>query len=180
MFSYPQNKRYDCSCIICIRLMSLFRIDISMKELKRFISVLHADSVHWLCRLKIFVPVALLSWAILVPVNWTNNTLANAHASDKLQYSNIDKLSISNVPYGSPRLVSCQFHSSFVILDFLQCWLLLPLSHCQLALVEWDGGSIILGLQQPLCLGYFDMHKTLIINRFNCGRLKLIWTFLLP
>lgn len=55
----------------------------------------------YLLGLKIFVPVALLSWAILVPVNWTNNTLAQA--SDKLQYSNIDKLSISNVPYGSPR-----------------------------------------------------------------------------
>lgn len=56
------------------------------------------------CRLKIFVPVALLSWAILVPVNWTNNTLAKSEAADKLQYSNIDKLSISNVPFGSPRL----------------------------------------------------------------------------
>ncbi|XP_042063727.1 calcium permeable stress-gated cation channel 1-like [Salvia splendens] len=57
----------------------------------------------YLLGLKIFVPVALLSWTILVPVNWTNNTLANAGASEKLQYSNIDKLSISNVPYGSPR-----------------------------------------------------------------------------
>ncbi|KAH6764554.1 ERD to dehydration family protein [Perilla frutescens var. hirtella] len=57
----------------------------------------------YLLGLKIFVPVALLSWAILVPVNWTNNTLAISQASDKLQYSNIDKLSISNVPYGSPR-----------------------------------------------------------------------------
>ena len=44
-----------------------------------------------------------------MPVNWTNNTLANAGASEKLQYSNIDKLSISNVPYGSPRLVGCRF-----------------------------------------------------------------------
>ncbi|KAL8462685.1 hypothetical protein ACS0TY_033636 [Phlomoides rotata] len=57
----------------------------------------------YLLGLKIFVPVALLAWAILVPVNWTNNTLAKSQASDKLQYSDIDKLSISNVPFGSPR-----------------------------------------------------------------------------
>ncbi|KAL6542923.1 Calcium permeable stress-gated cation channel 1 [Orobanche hederae] len=53
--------------------------------------------------LKIFVPVALLAWSILVPVNWTNNTLAKSLATDKVQYSDIDKLSISNVPFGSPR-----------------------------------------------------------------------------
>ncbi|KAL1567769.1 Calcium permeable stress-gated cation channel 1 [Salvia divinorum] len=58
----------------------------------------------YLLGLKIFVPIALLSWAILVPVNWTNNTLANGGPSAKLQYSNIGKLSISNIPYGSPRL----------------------------------------------------------------------------
>ncbi|KAI3466545.1 hypothetical protein Pfo_023208 [Paulownia fortunei] len=57
----------------------------------------------YLLGLKIFVPVALLSWAILVPVNWTNNTLAKSQATDKLQYSDIDKLSISNIPYGSLR-----------------------------------------------------------------------------
>ncbi|XP_047970317.1 calcium permeable stress-gated cation channel 1-like isoform X1 [Salvia hispanica] len=57
----------------------------------------------YLLGLKIFVPIALLSWAILVPINWTNNTLENGGASKKLEYSNIDKLSISNVPYGSPR-----------------------------------------------------------------------------
>ncbi|KAK6154631.1 hypothetical protein DH2020_008879 [Rehmannia glutinosa] len=57
----------------------------------------------YLLGLKIFVPVALLSWAILVPVNWTNNTLEKSLATDKVQYSDIDKLSISNVPYGSLR-----------------------------------------------------------------------------
>ncbi|PIN21328.1 hypothetical protein CDL12_05964 [Handroanthus impetiginosus] len=54
----------------------------------------------YLLGLKIFVPVTLLAWAILVPVNWTNNTLA---ASASLEYSDIDKLSISNVPFGSQR-----------------------------------------------------------------------------
>lgn len=46
--------------------------------------------------------MALLAWAILVPVNWTNNTLAVA--TEKLEYSDIDKLSIANVPYESLRL----------------------------------------------------------------------------
>ncbi|KAI3456514.1 hypothetical protein Pfo_013177 [Paulownia fortunei] len=58
----------------------------------------------YLLGLKIFVPVALLAWAILVPVNWTNNTLAISQATDKLEYSDIDKLSISNIPHGSHRL----------------------------------------------------------------------------
>lgn len=59
-------------------------------------------------RLKIFVPMTLLAWSILVPVNWTNDTLVQlAKGDDKLTYSEIDKLSISNVPYGSPRLVVC-------------------------------------------------------------------------
>ncbi|KAG8365386.1 hypothetical protein BUALT_Bualt18G0099300 [Buddleja alternifolia] len=57
----------------------------------------------YLLGLKIFVPVALLAWTILVPVNWTNNTLAKAQATEKLDYSDIDKLSISNVPFGSQR-----------------------------------------------------------------------------
>ncbi|KAL3615095.1 hypothetical protein CASFOL_040756 [Castilleja foliolosa] len=57
----------------------------------------------YLLGLKVFVPVALLAWSILVPVNWTNNTLAKALATDKVQYSDIDKLSISNIPYGSLR-----------------------------------------------------------------------------
>ncbi|CAA0826495.1 Calcium permeable stress-gated cation channel 1 [Striga hermonthica] len=57
----------------------------------------------YLLGLKIFVPVTLLAWAILVPVNWTNNTLVISHATDKLEYSDIDKLSISNIPHGSKR-----------------------------------------------------------------------------
>lgn len=53
------------------------------------------------CRLKIFVPLAFLAFTIMVPVNWTNTTLK--HSSSKLTYSNIDKLSISNIPIGSNR-----------------------------------------------------------------------------
>ncbi|CAA3015636.1 calcium permeable stress-gated cation channel 1-like [Olea europaea subsp. europaea] len=60
----------------------------------------------YLLGLKIFVPVALLAWAVLVPVNWTNNTLVKAKATDNVDFSNIDKLSISNIPHGSQRFWS--------------------------------------------------------------------------
>jgi hypothetical protein len=54
------------------------------------------------CRLKIFVPIAFLAWAMLVPVNWTNSTLERAKLND-VTSSNIDKLSISNIPVSSQR-----------------------------------------------------------------------------
>ncbi|KAG9145214.1 hypothetical protein Leryth_008974 [Lithospermum erythrorhizon] len=53
----------------------------------------------YLLGLKIFVPVTLLAWAVLVPVHWTNSTLKLSDVT----FSNIDKLSISNVPLGSQR-----------------------------------------------------------------------------
>ncbi|KAI4343218.1 hypothetical protein MLD38_027747 [Melastoma candidum] len=56
----------------------------------------------YLMGLKVFVPVTFLAWAILVPVNWTNNTIELAKLKD-VTASDIDKLSISNVPLGSPR-----------------------------------------------------------------------------
>ncbi|KAJ0258022.1 CSC1-like protein [Hirschfeldia incana] len=56
----------------------------------------------YLIGLKIFVPIALLSWSILVPVNWTSNGLQLAKLND-VKSSNIDKLSISNVERGSDR-----------------------------------------------------------------------------
>lgn len=65
-----------------------------------FLSCYLINSALWFCRLKIFVPIAMLAWAILVPVNWTNNTLTSA---PRLQYSNMDELSISNIPQGSSR-----------------------------------------------------------------------------
>uniref|UniRef100_A0A7N0TVZ5 Calcium permeable stress-gated cation channel 1 n=1 Tax=Kalanchoe fedtschenkoi TaxID=63787 RepID=A0A7N0TVZ5_KALFE len=49
--------------------------------------------------LKIFAPITCLAFAVMVPVNWTNNTLENS----KLAYEDIDKLSISNIPNGSNR-----------------------------------------------------------------------------
>ncbi|KAI3460859.1 hypothetical protein Pfo_017522 [Paulownia fortunei] len=57
----------------------------------------------YLLGLKIFVPIAILAFAVLVPINWTGETLANI---TDLTYSNIDKLSISNVPSGSIRFLA--------------------------------------------------------------------------
>ncbi|KAG1368156.1 Calcium permeable stress-gated cation channel 1 [Cocos nucifera] len=54
----------------------------------------------YLMGLKLFVPMAILAFAVLVPVNWTNATLENL----KVEYSDIDKLSISNIAKRSPRL----------------------------------------------------------------------------
>ncbi|KAE8711365.1 CSC1-like protein [Hibiscus syriacus] len=53
----------------------------------------------YLLGLKIFVPVAILAFTVMIPVNWTNNTLEHSG----LTYSDIDKLSISNIPIGSNR-----------------------------------------------------------------------------
>ncbi|GLU15542.1 hypothetical protein SLE2022_320210 [Rubroshorea leprosula] len=56
----------------------------------------------YLLGLKIFVPITFLAWSILVPVNWTNSTLDNVKLTT-VTSSDIDKLSISNVPLGSNR-----------------------------------------------------------------------------
>ncbi|KAE8685892.1 CSC1-like protein [Hibiscus syriacus] len=53
----------------------------------------------YLLGLKIFVPIVFLAFTIMVPVNWTNNTLEHSG----LTFSDIDKLSISNIPNGSER-----------------------------------------------------------------------------
>ncbi|KAK4759255.1 hypothetical protein SAY87_022386 [Trapa incisa] len=57
----------------------------------------------YLMGLKIFVPIAILSWTVLVPVNWTNSTLVTAAKLAHITASDIDKLSISNIPLGSQR-----------------------------------------------------------------------------
>lgn len=56
----------------------------------------------YLVGLKIFVPVAAVAWLVSVPVNFTNNVLDLAKAKN-VTSSNIDKLSISNVPQESQR-----------------------------------------------------------------------------
>ncbi|MCL7026706.1 hypothetical protein MKW94_014617, partial [Papaver nudicaule] len=58
----------------------------------------------YLLGLKIFVPITLLAFVILVPVNWTNKTLELEKIRDpKFEYNDIDKLSVSNIPIGSQR-----------------------------------------------------------------------------
>nr|XP_016493896.1 PREDICTED: CSC1-like protein At3g21620 [Nicotiana tabacum] len=53
----------------------------------------------YLIGLKIFVPIAFIAFSVMVPVNWTNRTLELSN----LTYSDLDKLSISNIPLGSQR-----------------------------------------------------------------------------
>ncbi|CAO2823630.1 unnamed protein product [Amaranthus hypochondriacus] len=53
----------------------------------------------YLIGLKIFVPMTVLSALVLIPVNYTNDTLKLS----KTTYSSIDKLSISNIPLESKR-----------------------------------------------------------------------------
>ncbi|XP_006654360.1 CSC1-like protein At4g02900 [Oryza brachyantha] len=54
----------------------------------------------YLLGLKIFVPIAVLAFIVLVPINWTSGTLENEKS---LSYDQIDKLSISNLGKGSKR-----------------------------------------------------------------------------
>ncbi|XP_052186844.1 CSC1-like protein At4g02900 [Diospyros lotus] len=54
----------------------------------------------YLMGLKIFTPITALAFLVLVPVNWTGQTLETIK---DLTFSDIDKLSISNVPPGSKR-----------------------------------------------------------------------------
>lgn len=54
--------------------------------------------------LKIFVPITLVALLVLIPVNMTGGRLENTKG---LKFSDIDKLSISNIPRGSQRLEKC-------------------------------------------------------------------------
>ncbi|KAD4584476.1 hypothetical protein E3N88_22093 [Mikania micrantha] len=59
----------------------------------------------YLLGLKIFCPITLLSFAVLVPVNYSGENFEELKTNMKdLTYSDIDKLSISNVAPGSNRL----------------------------------------------------------------------------
>ncbi|XP_051216477.1 CSC1-like protein At4g02900 [Lolium perenne] len=54
----------------------------------------------YLLGLKLFVPIAVLAFLVLVPVNWTSGTLEDEKS---ISYDEIDKLSISNIGTGSKR-----------------------------------------------------------------------------
>ena len=66
----------------------------------QFFLVIFIDHVAFLSSLKIFVPITALAFVVLVPVNWTNNTLEELK---DVTFSDLDKLSISNIPDGSSR-----------------------------------------------------------------------------
>ncbi|CAO2190562.1 unnamed protein product [Urochloa humidicola] len=73
----------------------------------------------YLVGLKIFAPITILAFAVLVPVNWTNDTLQFS----KFQHSPIDNLSISNIPVGSKRFIA---HLSMAyVFTFWTCYVLL-------------------------------------------------------
>ena len=69
--------------------------------------------------LKIFVPITVLALVVLVPVNYTGNTLGKAR---EVTFSNIDKLSISNIPSGSPKFWAHMVMS--YIFSFWTCFVL--------------------------------------------------------
>ncbi|RLM99916.1 hypothetical protein C2845_PM06G22650 [Panicum miliaceum] len=71
--------------------------------------------------LKIFVPIALLAFAVLVPVNWTSGTLENEKG---LSYDQIDKLPISNIGKGSKR-----FWAHIVMCYVFTFWMFFVLFH---------------------------------------------------
>ncbi|XP_021681353.2 CSC1-like protein At4g02900 isoform X2 [Hevea brasiliensis] len=86
-----------------IRLLSWMLAALRMPE-PELIDHAGLDSVVYiriyLMGLKIFVPITLLAFAVLVPVNWTAGALEQIK---DLTFSDIDKLSISNIPPGSRR-----------------------------------------------------------------------------
>ncbi|KAL1334559.1 calcium permeable stress-gated cation channel 1 [Arachis ipaensis] len=108
-----------------VRFLNWMPAAIRMPELE-LIDHAGLDSVVYLriylIGLKIFVPIAFLAWAVLVPVNWTSDGLANSKLKN-LTSSDIDRISISNVQSGSQR-----FWAHIVIayaFTFLTCFVLL-------------------------------------------------------
>ena len=61
--------------------------------------------------LKIFIPVTVLGLLVLIPVNVYDGTLSLLHK--EIAFSDIDKLSISNVSAGSQRLV-CSLNCIYI------------------------------------------------------------------
>ncbi|KAI7980422.1 Calcium permeable stress-gated cation channel 1 [Camellia lanceoleosa] len=75
-------------------------VNLDFKSYLRFLNWMPETLKMHELELKIFVPMTFIAWAILVPVNWTNDTLQRQNVT----YSEIDKLSISNIPLGSHKV----------------------------------------------------------------------------
>ncbi|KAJ4829129.1 hypothetical protein Tsubulata_011814 [Turnera subulata] len=99
------SKFVNLDCSTYIRFLNWMPAALKMPE-PELIDHAGLDSVVYiriyLLGLKIFVPIAILAFSVLVPVNWTGGLLENSKDKD-LTYSDIDKLSISNIPSGSKR-----------------------------------------------------------------------------
>ncbi|WZZ26530.1 hypothetical protein YC2023_009931 [Brassica napus] len=65
----------------------------------------------YLLGLKIFFPIACVAFTAMVPVNWTNKGLDRLKHTN-ISYSDIDKLSLSNIPNGSGRNIPTDPHES--------------------------------------------------------------------
>lgn len=97
------SKFVNLDCRTYLRFLNWMPVALKMPE-PELIDHAGLDSAVfiriYLLGLKIFVPLAVLAFAVLVPVNWTGKSLQNIK---DLTFSDIDKLSISNVPTGSNR-----------------------------------------------------------------------------
>ncbi|XVE77753.1 hypothetical protein DITRI_Ditri13aG0087800 [Diplodiscus trichospermus] len=97
------SKFVNLDCRTYVKFLNWMPASLRMPE-PELIDHAGLDSVVYiriyLLGLKIFVPLAVLAFLVLVPVNWTGETLER---SKGLTFSDIDKLSISNVPDGSRR-----------------------------------------------------------------------------
>lgn len=67
----------------------------------------------YLIGLKIFVPITVAAFVVLVPVNWTNGYLTKS----TIVHSDIDKLSMSNIEDGSQR-----FWAHIIMMYAFSCW----------------------------------------------------------
>ncbi|KAG9457412.1 hypothetical protein H6P81_001920 [Aristolochia fimbriata] len=97
------RKFFNLDCRTYIRFLNWMPAALRMPELE-LIDHAGLDSVVYiriyLLGLKIFVPLTFLAFAVLVPVNWTGGTLEHTR---NLTFSDIDKLSISNIASDSNR-----------------------------------------------------------------------------
>ncbi|KAL9675638.1 hypothetical protein QQ045_003840 [Rhodiola kirilowii] len=97
------GKFVNCDCRTYLRFLNWMPAALRMPE-PELIDHAGLDSAVYvriyLLGLKIFVPITILSLLVLVPVNMTGGRLEN---TKDLKFSDIDKLSISNIPRGSQR-----------------------------------------------------------------------------
>ncbi|KAJ8620678.1 hypothetical protein MRB53_029207 [Persea americana] len=97
------SKFVNLDCSTYIRFLNWMPAALRMPELE-LIDHAGLDSVVFIrifrLGLKIFVPITLLSFAVLVPVNMTGRSLENVK---DVAFSDIDKLSISNIAPESDR-----------------------------------------------------------------------------